>query len=119
MQTAAQRRRLRPSATLILTLALSTLLSQAAFGQENEAVAERNVTEQIQTLVQDLGSAGLSSKSWGKRSKRIPTAPQLRCWKKSCRIGGLDTDATWRSWWGSSSMRKTLEPKPLKAARWR
>jgi len=75
MQTAAQRRRLRPSATLILTLALSTLLSQAAFGQENEAVAERNVTEQIQTLVQDLGQRGAVLEELGQKIKADPDSP--------------------------------------------
>ena len=58
MQTAAQRRRLRLRATLILTLALSTLLSQAAFGQESEGPKKKGAAEQIQALVDDLTQRG-------------------------------------------------------------
>ena len=72
MQTAAQRRRLRPSATFILTLALSALLSQAAFGQDAEAPEERSIAEQVQELAADLEARRTALQELQEKVEKVP-----------------------------------------------
>ena len=72
MQTAAQRRRLRPSATFILTLALSALLSQAAFGQEGEGPEEKSIAEQVQELAADLEARRTALQELQEKVEKVP-----------------------------------------------
>ena len=58
MHNAAQRCRLRPGATLMLILLLSSLSSLAAFGQDAQTAEERSASEQIQDLVASLERRG-------------------------------------------------------------
>ncbi|MDH3726819.1 MAG: mechanosensitive ion channel [Myxococcales bacterium] len=58
MHTVAQRGKLQPTANLVLIVALSSLFSPAAFGQEGEAKKKQSAGEQIQELVVDLERRG-------------------------------------------------------------
>ena len=72
MDTAAQRRRLRPGATLTLVLILSSLSSLTALGQDAQTAEERSSREQIQDLVADLEHRGAELEEL---RKKIATNP--------------------------------------------
>ncbi|MGB5547167.1 MAG: mechanosensitive ion channel domain-containing protein [Polyangiales bacterium] len=72
MNTAAQRRRLRPGATFTLVLILSSLSWLTALGQDSRTAEERSVREQIQDLVADLEQRGAELEELG---KKIATNP--------------------------------------------
>ncbi len=54
MHRAAQYGRLRPAASFILVLTLTSLFSLAAFGQEGGSAEEKTTAEQVQELTDDL-----------------------------------------------------------------
>jgi small-conductance mechanosensitive channel len=79
MHTAAQRCRLRPGATLMLILLLSSLSSLAAFGQDAQTAEERSAGEQIQDLVAGLERRGAEIEELQKKIATNPnsTAAQM------------------------------------------
>jgi small conductance mechanosensitive channel len=82
MHTAAQSGRLRPSATFVLILTLTSLFSLAAFGQDDEAPKKKNVTEQIQELVSDLKQRGAALDELSRKIERDPDRAAAMMLKK-------------------------------------
>jgi len=72
MHTAAQSGRLRPTATFVLILTLTSLFSLAALGQDDEAPAKKSVAEQIQELAADLERRGAALDELSKKIERDP-----------------------------------------------
>ena len=72
MHTAAQSGRPRPNATFVLILALSSLFSLTAFGQDDEAPKKKSVTEQIQELAADLERRGAVLDELSQKFERDP-----------------------------------------------
>ena len=72
MRTATQSGRLRPTATFVLILALSSLFSLTAFGQDDEAPKKKSVTEQIQELAADLERRGAVLDELSQKIERDP-----------------------------------------------